>query len=212
MGNYNAPSMGTYGSLWQAHGYAGRGNTAELIDTLKGRVVVVCGNAEGVFQEYELVKRKYDDIVVFGVNDAGMYIPNLVHWVSLHWDKLDAWRNVRRMENPDEKITMHSIQEHPNVNYTWAGLTPYFALSGYFAMQIAYIMGADLIVLCGCPGLGVRRFFEATSRLDMQYGGGIGQSDRNVQQQVVSEMNRLPEFKQKVRSMNGWTRNYFGGL
>jgi len=86
------------------------------------------------------------------------------------------------------------------------------ALSGYFAMQIAYVMGASPIVLCGCPGDRAARFFEARPRTDFSYGAGRNGNDNSVRTQVEHEMKRLPEFKARVRSMGGWTGKFFGGL
>jgi hypothetical protein len=98
------------------------------------------------------------------------------------------------------------------VDYVWDRLSPQMALSGYFAMQMAWIMGAERIVLCGCPGEQTRRFFESTPREDFGYGGHDSHGDQGIRQQVEIEMKRLPEFKQAVRSMSGWTQSFFGGM
>jgi hypothetical protein len=89
-------------------------------------------------------------------------------------------------------------------------------LSGYLAMQIAWVMGADRIVLCGCPGTQTKRFFEASlgrehANTNFGYGGGSGSGDEGVRQQVEREMRRLPDFKAAVRSLSGWTKTYFTG-
>lgn len=212
--NYNTIGMGTYGSTWQAAAYSGNGNVQELIGTLADRVVAVCGNAHTVFDELELVRRKYDyeDLVVFGVNDVGMFLPRLDHWLTLHWKKLPAWKAARWSSGFTSDTKYHSIVTGEAIDYSWFGLNPLFALSGYFAAQVAYIMDARLIILCGCPGAPVRRFFEAAPRSDFGYGGGTTQSDDGVRQQFINEMNRVNDFKERLRSMGGWTRNYLGGL
>ena len=111
-----------------------------------------------------------------------------------------------------EATKYHSVDPRPAVNYVWEGLTTLFALSGYFAMQIAYIMGAELIVLCGCPGESKRRFFEHASRADFGYGSGSASSDSGVRIQLLKEMGRLPQFAERVRSMSGFTQEFFGGM
>lgn len=209
----NAASMGTYGSTWEAHGYSGVGPCSSLIDSLKGRPAVVCGNAEGVFQELAHVTNRIDDVVVFGVNDAGMYLPRLDHWCSLHVDNLGLWKGVRWTHHRgQEDARYHSIDNRPFIDYNWEGLTPLFALSGYFAMQIAWVMGCDPIILCGCPGESRRNFFQAKPRDNFGYGGGEAGSDKGIRQQLESEMRRLPDFKASVRSMSGWTQQFFGGF
>jgi hypothetical protein len=97
------------------------------------------------------------------------------------------------------------------VDYNWEGLCPLFALSGYFAMQIAHLMGAGLIVLCGCPGAPARRFFEREAKIQ-GYGGTEHVGDVAIQEQLIQEMRRVPELQEKVRSMSGFTQELFGGV
>ena len=205
--------MGTYGSTWEAAGYCGRGPVGSLIGTLQGRPAVVCGSGETVFYELEDALKKVPDAVIFGVNDTGTFLPRMDHWVSLHSDHLGPWKAVRWLHGrPREDVQYHSIDDRAYVDHVWQNLTPLFALSGYFAMQIAYIMGASSIVLCGCPGERAARFFEASARADFGYGSGTNGNDNAVRTQVETEMKRLPEFKTAVRSMSGWTQQFFGGL
>jgi hypothetical protein len=206
--------MGTYGADWVAAGYCGSGNVAELIGSLKGRAAVICGNADGVFDELERAKRYVDDPVIFAANDAGMYIRKLDHWVTLHADNMGAWKQVRWLHPGDmESTKYHSATKRPFIEYVWDRLTPTLFLSGYFAMQIAYIMGCEIMILAGCPGDGTRRFFEVGPRDDhFAYGSGQRGADEAVNEQIIKEMARLPEFKARVRSMSGWTKQFFGGV
>jgi hypothetical protein len=96
--------------------------------------------------------------------------------------------------------------------YWWEGLTPLYALSGYFAMQLAWVMGAGRIILCGCPGNQKRRFFEVAARKDFGYGTGPAAADNGIREQLEREMHRLPDFRVAVRSMSGWTQEFFGGV
>ncbi len=205
--------MGTYGSQWEAHGYSGAGQLSDLVDSVKGRPAVVCGNADGVFSELLQVQSHFQpqDLVIFAANDVGMYLPKLDHWCTLHSDNLAAWKQVRWLNSHVKEDTRyHAIDERAYIDYVWNSVRPLFALSGYFAMQIAYIMGCDPIILCGCPGTQTRRFFEGQARSDFGYGMGVGGTDDGVRQQVEHEMKRLPEFKSKVKSMSGWTADFFG--
>ena len=205
--------MGSYGTTWEAAGYAGAGLVGSLINTLQGSPCIVAGNASGVFTEVETVLEKYPDAVVFGVNDVGMFLPRLDHWCSLHTDKLGTWKNTRWLTAREKEVAKyHGVDPRAFIDYDWSSLRPLFALSGYFAMQIAHIMGSDLIILCGCPGDGTPRFFEARPRTDFLYGSDAQGSGRGVREQLENEMSRLPGFKARVRSMSGWTKSYFGGL
>ena len=209
----NAESMGTYGSDWEARGYAGKGNVSALLGSLTGRSAIVCGGGAGVFEEMRQARVLLDvsDPVVFAVNEVGMFLPTVDHWLSLHADNLGAWKTVRWLhQHAHEQTRYHSVDARPFIDVVWEGLTPLFALSGYFAMQVAWIMGADRIVLCGCPGTQSPRFFEADAKADFGYGQGPAGSDRSIQEQVEKEMRRVPEFRCAVRSMSGWTAEFFG--
>jgi hypothetical protein len=202
--------MGTVGADWQACGYCGSGNVRSLIGSLRGRAAIVAGAADGVFDEVAAAMHIFDDPVVIAANDVGMYLPRVDHWVSLHADNLGIWKAIRWLHPGEYDTKYHSIDKRPFVDYVWSGLTPLFCLSGYFAMQIAWIMGAEPIVLAGCPGDGTRRFFEAKPRSDFKYGADP--NDGGSRDQLIHEMDRLPRFKATVRSMSGWTKEFFGGI
>lgn len=208
----NAATMGTYGATWEAAGYCGSGNVSSLIGTLRGRSAVVCGAAETVFQDMRILEKLHDP-VIFAVNDVGMFLPKVDHFVSLHSDNIPAWKTVRWLHAKDREYTKyHAPDSRPYVDFVWDRLTPVFALSGYFAMQIAYIMGAELIILCGCTGDETRRFFDFNPRDNFFYGADINGSGKGIREQLEKEMGRLPAFKMRVKSMSGWTREFFGGL
>ena len=208
--------MGSYGAAWEYRGYCGAGNVQPILGSIEGRTAVVCGSAKGVLEEYDLIVN--EDTVVFSVNDIGVYLPRVDHMVSHHIPKLSHWMSLRMDgEGRWNKATRgHTPGEtgaiKPELYYHWTGLTPQFVLSGYFAMQIAFCMGAERIILCGCPGLPWPRFFELKPRPDLfGYGGGTKKhNDRNVRNQLTEEMDRRPELKAVVRSCSGWTESYFG--
>jgi hypothetical protein len=201
--------MGSAGATWQAHGYSGAGNVAELIDSAKGRAAVVCGSAVTVFMDMSKAMQTLEDPLIFAVNDVGMFLPQVDHWVSLHAKNLLAWKQVRWLHPHAVASTQyHSIDALDGIDYCWQGLAPLLVLSGYFAAQIAYLMGCNPIVLAGCPGNATRRFFEAESH----YGYGVRENESSIQHQLMAEMHRVPEFRYAVYSMSGWTREFFGGL
>jgi hypothetical protein len=210
-----AASMGTYGAAWQHAGYSGAGHVAGWLGRQAGRPAVVAGGAAGVFAEVAAAERRLETPVIFAANDVGMYLPRLDHWVSLHADHLGAWKAVRWLTaRTQEQTVYHAEMARPFVDVVWEELRPLFCLSGYFAMQIAWLMGCRPIVLCGCPGEPAPRFFEAAARPDFGYGSGAAGSDRGVREQIEKEMRRLPDFKAAVRSMtpDSWTQRFFGGL
>jgi len=197
--------------LWQSRGYIGQGNVNGLLGSLEGRAVVILGGGEAVFKEFREVRLKVDNPVVFAVNDVGMYINPLDHWISIHNASFPGWLSVRRRQGLAMPNT-HSVEYGDGVNYAWLLIQPIvFILSGYFAMQMAYLMGAERIILCGIPGEPGRRFFDVEPR-EFGYGNGTTEADKESKELLLKEMKRLPEFKRKIRSMSGFTREVFGAL
>lgn len=193
--------------MWSHGGYMGGGNVAPLLGIETGKTAVIVGSGRGGFDDLGRVLLVHPGAVVFAVNDAGMYLPGFSHWVTLHSEKMAAWASVRECDaSLDQRFSTHSVTQGNRVEWVWAGLDPYFGLSGYFAMQIAYLMGFDQIILCGCPGDGTPRFFESSVGRPDAYA----YNDKNIMYQFHNEMNRVPALKAKVKSMNGWTRHFFG--
>lgn len=201
--NFNAESMRSYGASWTAAGFAGQGNVVGLIDSLAGRTIIVCGNGEGVFQELDDVYSRAERPIVFAVNDVGVYLQIVDHWFSLHPSKLLGWINSRERAKNLPAI-VHSISMLPEIQFNWDKLTPTFALGGYFGMQCAWIMGAESIILCGCPSTRAKRFFDASVVTEFDPDG--------VNNQIVEWMRFHPNFKAAVRSQSGWTKEYFGAF
>lgn len=205
----NAESYGARGATWEAKGYAGGGNVRDLIDSERGRPAIVAGSGKGVFDEVRQASSILGrDALVFAVNDVGVLLPRVDHFVSLHTPKLELWAALRRDEGSagygNRDFRLHDAGLYGRREfYQWASLVPTMALSGMFAAQIAYLMGCFPIVLCGCPNDGTPRFWEHESR---------GADYIRVQQQVRDEMQYKPDFKRVVRSMSGWSKEFFGCL
>jgi hypothetical protein len=197
-------------SAWQARGYYGSGserfNCMSLLDSLTDKPAVVVGSGgdtDTIFEHYYTALDKNPGAVVFAVNDVGVYLPTVHHLVSLHQDNLEAWAQLRKDKHDRKGFKTHSLY---GADWNWEGVVPVMPISGYFAMQVAWIMGASKIILVGCPGDNTRRFFDRKARDDFHY------QEKGVLQQLQNEMRRLPDFKAAVRSCSGMTKDFFGGL
>lgn len=203
----NAASMPVSSTDWTHRGFSGHQDMTDWFDVMANRTAIVCGNGAGVWDEYLRACSTVLNPVVVAVNDIGMYLPKVDHWVSLHADAFPSWRSVRDMqERLPEQTRLHSGTPRGFLDAWWDRLTPQFPLSGYFAMQLCWIMGAERIVLCGCPGDASPLWYGPRTRGPFDYGSN------NLQGMVVQEMEKRPEFKRAVCSMSGWTQSYFGGL
>jgi len=203
-----AQSYGSRGASWESKGYSGAGNVEGLIDSLHGRPAIVAGSGKGVFDEVDFAVNRFRDRMplVFAVNDVGVLLPRVDHLVSLHTPKLDLWAELRRDPTSsgygNRDFHVHDAGLYGDREwYQWKNLVPTMALSGMFAAQVAYLMGCEPIILCGCPNDNTPRFWEREC-------GNFDYS--RVQQQVKEEMGFKPDFKRVVRAMGGWSRDFFG--
>jgi len=192
--------------VWESGGYTGEGSEA-LLGELRGQPAIVAGNAKGVFEEVKAAQSAMGRCVIFGANDIGVYLSHVDHMVSLHTPKLDHWVGLRR-DATSKGYGNKDFRVHDGGLYgerewhQWTGLTPMMALSGLFAAQIAWLMGCNPIVLCGCPTDTTSCFWQP----DATINGGY----QKVQSQFKAEVNRNPEFKAALRSMSGWTKEFLG--
>ena len=209
MGIYRAQTFPGASSDWERRGYIGNGPVEGLFDSLAGRVAVVVGGGgriEEILADAAEMTLAYQ-AVVFAANDIGMYLTHVDHFVSLHGAKLAHWAGIRADKTSKpvySDFKTHTARATEGIDYHWTGLTPLMVLSGYFAMQLAWIMGAEKIILIGCPGDETKRFFDVQARPGARY------HELGVRGQVMKEMARLPDFKSAVSSLSGWTREYFG--
>ncbi len=193
--------------MWEAKGYCGAGNVADLIDSQQGRPAIIAGNGRHVFEEVLRVSdsSEYRDALSFAANDVGVYLPRVDYMVSMHSLKLEHWAALRQARSNTTKPRDFEIHDGGIFGerpwYQWKDLTPLMGLSGYFAMQIAYLMGCEPIMLCGCPGDATPRFWE----LECNNPGYV-----SSQRDLKAQLDARPKFKSSVRSMSGWTREYFG--
>lgn len=190
--------------MWTAKGFSGEG-CEHLIDSLKGQPAIVAGNARGVFEEVNAAESRMGRCLVFGVNDVAVLLPRVDHMVSLHTPKLEHWRYLR-LDPTSKGYGNKDFQTHDAGLYgktefhQWKHLTPVLALSGYFAAQIAYLMGCSPIVLCGCPGDDTPCFWSNERSSGYE----------KVQSSFMAEISRNPEFRGALRSQSGWTREFLG--
>lgn len=143
-----------------------------------------------------MLGRKPD--LVIACNDAGVTYPGrLDGWATLHHEKFQQWRE-RRRGNGDYRAFI--IKAWPRcedcelVKERWPGS------SGLYAAQVALdAFGASGVVLCGVPlTMSGRHFFDrSTDWIDAEnYRRGFQAA--------------LPEIRDPMRSMSGWTRELLG--
>lgn len=147
---------------------------------------------------------------VIAVNDIAVHWPGDIHdWVSLHPTKLTtsdpddirkrSWRAQRADAGHPGGYTTWSHRRPSLVDETvdfWGG-----GSSGLFAVTVAYHLGCDRVVLCGCPMDRSGHFEE--SRTSHEFTGEVDHY-RKVW------VKHKDEIRERTRSMSGWTRETFG--
>jgi len=140
---------------------------------------------------------------VVACNDVGAIWPGrLDAWVTLHPEKLAAWRDQRRANGHPDAARYLVHGDYPP---EWTELVEFrfpgqdnSGSSGLFAAKAALIdLGADRAVLAGIPLVRTSHFFDA---VQWDAAGGY---------RAVWERLR-PEYRTRIRSMSGWTAHFFG--
>lgn len=139
---------------------------------------------------------------VVACNDAMTIWPGKVNAVvTLHPEKLRGWRDMRRA-NGYSDVERYLV--HGECPPEWAELVEFrfpgqsdSGSSGMFAAKAALIdLGADRAVLAGIPLSRSPHFFD------------VHQWEAAVGYRAVWEALR-PEYRARVRSMSGWTAEFF---
>lgn len=161
-------------------------------------LAAVLGGARGVWaelSELEAMLGRRPGLIV-GTNDAGVVYPgHLDAWATLHHERFAEWRR-RRAGNQDYRAIIHaplSGLDAEVVRERWSGS------SGLFAAQVALQeLGADGVVLCGCP----------LTPEAAHFFNGAPWTDADVFRRGFEAAH--PVIRDTVRSMSGWTRDLLG--
>ena len=163
------------------------------------------GGASGALAEAEEAL-SWGPRYVVACNDIGTLWPHrLDAYVTLHPEKIEAWRDARRANGYPDADEYAAWGEYVP---EWAQRAPWFGFdgtrdapsSGMFAARWAMIeMGADRVVLAGVP-LDRTRLHEHAP-IPFEAGGSY--------REIVREMTPR-RYAERIRSMSGWTAEHFG--
>jgi hypothetical protein len=175
--------------------------------------VLIIGGARDVFKDLVAALSLFTPDSIIVINDIGcVELPvKFQHWVTLHpkrWSELLSNRSANKlpltgyqrwsppgMFEPGYDARFNDHLE-PRLNL-FSDYTP-SGLSGLYAIKIAYHLGADKIILAGCP---------------MDQSGHFVSSDRskhwiNKNRRKSWEVQHA-NLSPYVRSMSGWTSFLF---
>ena len=210
---------------WSVHGIEGYGEKPSLIGTCKGPVIIVgCGRT--VWDDLSTFSHRWP---IMALNDIGLYLPIVHHWVSLHDDILICFHETRcRLKRP-EAHSLHSaygthtrrlemeaasnrilwpVQRTARADLNYAELNlwhlkPYCSISGVFAVFVALLLGYEHIVLAGIPADSSGGFYDPPGRF------GPHGNNRYLRRWAET-LDLYPIVKERVRSLSGNTREWLG--
>lgn len=160
---------------------------------------LVLGGARCVWEDYDAALRLFKPDVIIGINDIAIHVPEVDHWVSMHPDKFPMWMDMRA-KNTDRVPTFWTSRhkKKPLVfNYPIEEVNSRGGGSGLLATRVAMFLGSQQIVLAGVPlKVEEAHFFNDKPWTEcMWYRRGF---------------EKCPAILPYVRSMSGWTREFFG--
>lgn len=178
------------------------------------KLAAVVGGAECVWDDLakleELVGGEWPGLVV-AVNEIGTHLERVDHWASLHPEKLhgtdpdhpDGWCwDRQRLERGLEDGYVTWCHKPERGAMRW--VKPFGGgSSGMLAVSVAWELGCDKIVCCGCP---------------MDYGGWFDGSITHADDQHFTSykshrrawQRKRDKLVTRVRSMSGWTAELLG--
>jgi UDP-2-acetamido-3-amino-2,3-dideoxy-glucuronate N-acetyltransferase len=189
----------------------------DIAGQYKGKSVVVCGDAIGVWRDLEqfgcrsdrgcgrVEKEGWDFLTVNKLVET--FPGNIEHCYSNAANLLPKWVDARRQEYTEFAAPkhMHSCNQGIQWRWPWGG----HGTSGLGAILVAVGLGYERIVLCGMPlddgphnGEPFwRRTTFASTETAGPVGGGMDAAWKKAKQFA---------FEDKVRSMSGRTKEWLG--
>lgn len=165
-------------------------------------IAIVLGGAQCLHEDIETALAMFNPDVVVAVKDIGITYPHIDHWVTYHPERLPKEVHIRRSKGLADPLyvwTYDKITVRPKVGIEFRTVKHRGGSSGFMGMVVACIV-ADKAVLCGIPMDPKQKHFSRPKKQ--------GWPEANYYRRVWSEHHG--EYKDRVRSMSGWTREIFG--
>lgn len=159
------------------------------------KIVKIIGSGYSMWEDLDKSPKNIDTIAV-NCSGFALNFP-LTHLFSWHWKQISAIKEFRLAEFPDCQAIVHSVKKIGRVDNAWdfEGRT---SVSGLSAVDLAFKLGYDKVVLCGIPMEG-GYFYRKKANLNF--------CDKARQNEVKSILDR---YRDNVKSYSGFTKDIFG--
>lgn len=168
------------------------------------KTALILGGGASLHDDLERLSVDYDADAVVACNDAGAVFPGpLAAWITLHPRKLFNWQRQREANGHPACNLFFSHTKDAKVPEL--RVTPYLmnamrgsASSGLYATKVALVdLSFDRAILCGIPLLSTPHYFDKKAWTGAEH--------------FRKELSKLDtSFVNRIRSMSGWTRLFFG--
>ena len=199
---------------WEYEGIKGDGKKPDCVGKHNG-VCVILACAEGVYQDYEEIKKILSSCgkgyTLLAVNDIACYVRDRVYALITSDPELAPgwinWRKKRFVYGPDARNVplVFSQESGEHVDVSWSGIGNQVGTSGMVAILMAICMGFDKIILGGMPLDWDKPHFFSPYVLKIPLSEQL--LNKNSWEYAI---NKLPTFAKKVRSISGLTKEWLG--
>ena len=189
------------------------GDPPKVAGNFPGRCVVI-GSGACLWDDARKLYRydsenKYDNC---GVNHGGFFWPwPLTHFCSLHANYIQYWLPMRLKTFSQGWIHSHAAKKEPHVENVWNFVRP-AAMSGLFAAKAMLACGYDEVILLGNPMDDSGHFYDPPPGLLAPGEQASWEHMRYRHRENMREWEQasIDEFKGRVKSMSGYTRDLLG--
>lgn len=169
------------------------------------RTALVVGGAECVWEDLDKVSGLFKPDLIIAVNDIGLWLTHIDHWVSYHHSQLFRWAQQRLdsgLPPPSSYWTNPAnFKTSPYPDGFFKTIKTEGGSSGWMATAVALQKEKCKVVLAGVPMVPAMRHFN----------------DKQKGKPWVDGKNYLSHWKthsvkyaQAIRSMSGFTKELFG--
>ena len=208
-------------ALWNYRGIQGEGSAPPGLAGTYGKSLIIIGCGRHVWQElsdyprYQYgpmeapYNRDVEPLDIMAINEIGLYLPHVDHWVSMHDDVLRHLHEIRkRLGLAETMLHSNTPVSYDTHCYCCGGMVYWRFLvnlgcSGLLAVHIALMLGYEEIILAGIPADNEGNFYQP---LGMH---GVHGANRAKERWLMA-LRRTPLITDRVRSLSGMTRDLLG--
>lgn len=142
------------------------------------------------------------DVPVIAVNAAAREV-KAIALMSLHPERFKSFRWIEYQFRFHDQFSVHGVKPRdgmPWVDHWWPDCAG-GGSSAWCARKLAWLIGFDPVILCGCP-------LEPMPYVG--YRPAQLMADMRMIEQYREQIRSQPEWREGAFSMSGWTREYLG--